>query len=194
MDTMGLYRRALERFDAVLAAVPADKWDTPSACSEWTIRDVAGHIISSQRHMRAWATGEEYGEDAGGPGAPNPGVMAGDDPVAAWRAARDSATPTLTDEALGRMISLPGLGELPLGAMVTIVTTDHTVHSWDIAHPLGLDTRLDPELVALTLDWAKANLVRQPVFFGPELTPPADADDQTRMLAFLGRAANSRVG
>jgi uncharacterized protein (TIGR03086 family) len=78
--------------------------------------------------------------------------------------------------------------------MVTVVITDHVVHGWDIAHPLGLDTRLDPELVTLTFDWAKANLVRQPMFFGPEVTPPADADEQTRMLAFLGREANSRVG
>lgn len=191
MDTMGLYRRAQDGFDAVMAAVPADKWDAPSACSEWTVRDVAGHMISSQHHMRAWATGEEYTETAGGPGAPNPGVLAGDDPVATWRAAREGAEPTLTDEALGRMISVPGLGELPLAAIVTVVTTDHLVHSWDIAHPLGLEAELDPELVALTFDWAKANLVRQPVFFGPEVTPPADADEQTRMLAFLGRA-NSR--
>jgi hypothetical protein len=28
-----------------------------------------------------------------------------------------------------------------------------------------------------------------PGFFGPELTPPPDADEQTRWLAYLGRAA-----
>ncbi len=31
-------------------------------------------------------------------------------------------------------------------------------------------------------------------FFGPELTPPTDVDEQTRMLAFLGRAACNRWG
>jgi hypothetical protein len=32
-------------------------------------------------------------------------------------------------------------------------------------------------------------VVRRSGFIGPELTPPEDADEQTRMLAFLGRAA-----
>src|SRR5689334_21469785 len=40
MDTMDLYRRAQDEFDAVLAAVPDSRWDAPSACAEWSVRDV----------------------------------------------------------------------------------------------------------------------------------------------------------
>jgi hypothetical protein len=43
--------------------------------------------------------------------------------------------------------------------------------------------------VAIAFDWGRAHVVRRPGFFGPELEPPAEAGQQTRMLAFLGRAA-----
>jgi uncharacterized protein (TIGR03086 family) len=115
--------------------------------------------------------------------------MAGDDPVATWCAARAASVATLTDDALDRRITLIGLGEVPLAAVVPLMITDQVTHTWDIGHPLGLDVRLDPALVSVSFEWARANVVRRPGFFGPELTPPADADEQTRMLAYLGRAA-----
>jgi uncharacterized protein (TIGR03083 family) len=65
MDTMPLYRRAQDGFDAILAAVHPDKWDAPSACAQWSLRDVAGHVIWAQHQLRAWATGEDYTETAG---------------------------------------------------------------------------------------------------------------------------------
>lgn len=189
MDSMATYRLAQDGLDAVLAAVPSDRWDTPSACAEWTVRDVAGHLIWGQHQMRAWATGEEYAQGAGAPGAPHPAEMAGDDPVATWRAARAASVPTLTDEALARMTTIPGLGEVPLIAVLNLLTTDTTTHSWDIAHGIGMDLHLQQALVTQAFDWARANMVRRPGFFGPELTPPDAADEQTRMLAYLGRAA-----
>lgn len=189
MDTMGSYRRAQDGFDAVLVKVRPDQWDAPSACAEWTVRDVVGHVIWGQHQMRAWATGEDYTERAGGPGAPKPAVMVGDDPMATWREARTASVATLTEEALARLTSIPGLGEVPVATVVTLLTIDQMTHTWDIGHALGMDVRLDPSLVALAFDWARVNVVRRPGFFGPECTPPADADEQTRLLAYLGRAA-----
>lgn len=189
MDTMALYRLAQDGFDSVLAGVGPDEWDTPSACAEWSVRDVAGHVIWGQRQMRAWALGEDYPERAGAPGSPRPGVLTGDDPVATWREARQASVATLTDAALARLTVIPGMGEVPLAALVALLTTDTTAHTWDIGHALGRTVRLDPALVSTAFDWARANLLRRPGFFGPELTPPDDADEQTRMLAFLGRAA-----
>lgn len=189
MDSMATYRLAQDGLDAVLAAVPADRWDTPSACAEWTVRDVAGHVIWGQHQLRAWATGAEYTQQAGAPGAPHPAEMTGDDPVATWRAARAASVPTLTDTALAGTTTIPGMGEVPLAAVLNLMITDTTTHAWDIAHGLGMELELQPVLVTHAFDWARANLVRRPGFFGPELTAPDAADEQTRMLAYLGRAA-----
>lgn len=189
METMESYRHAQDGFDAVLAAVRPDQWDKPSMCAEWSVRDVAGHVIWGQHQMRAWATGEDYEEPAGAPGAPHPAVLAGDDPLGTWRAARAESVAALTPDALARITSITGIGEVPLAAIVTLLITDHVAHTWDIGYALGMDVRIAPPLVDVAFEWARAHVVRRPGFFGPELTPPADADELTRLLAFLGRTA-----
>jgi uncharacterized protein (TIGR03086 family) len=81
------------------------------------------------------------------------------------------------------------VGEIPVAAVIPLLITDLVTHTWDIGHAVAVDVRLPADLVALAFDWARVNAVRAPGFFGPELTPPGDADEQTQMLAFLGRAA-----
>ena len=189
VNTMTSYRRAQEGFDAMLAAVPDSGWDRPSACSAWTVRDVAGHVIWGQEQVRCWAMGLELDRMAGAPGARHPGEMAGTEPVATWRAVRAAAIEALTDEALRRTVSLPGLGARPIAAVVTMLVTDHLAHTWDIGSALNLGVPLDAELIPGSFAWARENIVRVPGLFGPEVTPPPDADEQTRWLAFLGRAA-----
>ncbi|MCA1691443.1 MAG: maleylpyruvate isomerase N-terminal domain-containing protein, partial [Actinobacteria bacterium] len=38
------YRRLADAFAARLAAVPEDKWSSPSPCEDWTIRDLVAHV------------------------------------------------------------------------------------------------------------------------------------------------------
>ena len=183
------YRRAQDRFDEVLRSVPANRWDAPSACELWTVRDVAGHVIWGQEQLAHWATGQDYGRTEGAPGAPHPGEMAGSDPVATWHTARAAADETLTDQALGETVTLPGLGETPLSGIITLLVTDLLAHSWDIGHAVDLDVQIETDLISGSFAWARDNVVRVPGFFGPELAAPPDADEQTRWLAYLGRAA-----
>ncbi|WP_163511657.1 TIGR03086 family metal-binding protein [Fodinicola acaciae] len=189
MQTATAYKRAQDGFDTVLAKIGADQWDQPSTCAEWTIRDVAGHVIWAQLQLRAWATGEEFHSATGFPGSPHPGELTGDDPVATFRDAREKADATLTDESLRRMLTLPGLGTLPVAGMVELLVTDFLAHSWDIGHAAGLDVRLDPELLPGALEWSREHLggSRQPGYFGPPVPVAPDADEQTKLLAFLGR-------
>ena len=183
------YRRAQEVFGGVLALVPSHRWDAPTPCAEWTVRDIAGHVIWGQEQLRHWATGARYLRREGAPGAARPAAMAGDDPPALWRTARAAADETRTDDALGRTVTLPGLGTTPLPAIVPLMVTDLLVHAWDIGHALGLDVRVDADLIAGSLAWARDHIVRVPGFVGPELPAPPGADEQTRWLAYLGRAA-----
>jgi uncharacterized protein (TIGR03086 family) len=190
MDTIESYKRAQDGFGTVLAAVPATMWDAPSACAQWSVRDVAGHVIWGQHQVRAWATGEDYQSKTGFPGSTDPGELTGVDPVATWQQARAASNAVLNEETLARIITVRGLGDLPLAAMVTLLTTDLLTHTWDIGHSVGLDVRLDPELVPSSYAWAQKNVTtRDPAFFGPEVTPPAGADEQTKLLAYLGRAS-----
>jgi uncharacterized protein (TIGR03086 family) len=189
MEAMEAYRRAQDGFDAVLAAVPEERWDDPSECPGWTIRDVAGHVVWAQGQLAAWATGQPYETRDGAPGAPHPGVMAGADPLGTWRAARADALSTLGPQALERPVTLPGIGETSVAAIITLLVTDTLAHTWDIEHALELGIKLDPELIPGSFAWARKNVLRAPGFFGPELRCAVDATEQTRWLAYLGRAA-----
>jgi len=182
---MELYTQAQDEFDTMLAAVPPDGWSRPSMCREWTVRDVAGHVIWGQRQLHAWATGSPDPERDGAPGMPHPAVMAGDDPLSTWRAVRTVPS----DEELTRTVTITGMGDIPVVALLSLLVTDFTAHTWDIGHALGLPADLPEPLVTASFDWARTNMVRRAGYFGPELAPPPDADDQTRMLAFLGRGA-----
>jgi uncharacterized protein (TIGR03086 family) len=188
MDTMESYRQAQECFDSVLTAVPEDGWDRPSACTKWTVRDVAGHVVWGQRQLRAWATGAEFTDRSGAPGAEHPAPLAGADPVATWHTVRAEALATLDERSLARLVELPGLGTVPVAGLLTLLTVDQITHAWDIGHAIGAEVRIEPALIPLAHDWAREHVLRRPGFFGPEQTPPADADEQTRLLAFLGRA------
>ncbi len=183
------YRRAEDQFDAVMAAVPSVSWDGPSACTEWTLRDVAGHVIWAQHQVRHWATGSTYAGPVGGPGSPHPRALAESDPLAIWRAARTAAELVLDDTVLEQPVPIPGLDDPPLSAMIELLVTDHLAHAWDIASGAGLDLRLPDDLVAASLEWARGRVTRAPGFIGPELAAPHQADVQTRWLAYLGRAA-----
>ena len=62
---------------------------------------------------------------------------------------------------------------------------------WSSRRRTGLDERLDPEEVQRLTEVAPTfgEALRAPQVCGPALDPPPDADEQTKLLAFLGRRA-----
>ena len=42
------YRRLSDAFATKVAAVPADKWDAPTPCGDWTTRDLVRHVVDTQ--------------------------------------------------------------------------------------------------------------------------------------------------
>ncbi|MFD0534835.1 hypothetical protein ACFQY7_14835 [Actinomadura luteofluorescens] len=65
------------------------------------------------------------------------------------------------------------------------------MHAWDLARATGQPSRLDPDLVhhAFATAQVVAASLRSEGHLAPPLPAPRGADEQTRMLAFLGRTA-----
>lgn len=190
-DIVDRYRRTQDAFDAVLTAVPPQRWNAASACELWTVRDVVGHVIWGLEVLRHHATDQEYPERTGPPGSENPGELAGDDPLAGWRAAREATAAVLTDEILDRPAPPRFLANRPDAKVTDVLelsTFDTLVHTWDVGSALGMDVHLEPNLVARSFTLARLIIVRSPSTFGPRLPPPPGADQQTRLLTFLGRS------
>lgn len=181
--TLDGFVRALDGFEAVLAGVVPGQWDAPSPCQGWCAADVAGHVIGELRAVEAYASGR-YEEDS--PASPR--SAAGDDPVAAWRAARAGLMAVLDPAALARPVPLPW-GQMPLGGFLERYPMEFLVHTWDLARATGQAPGLDPDLVHDALGPARqfAPVARLSGLIGPECAVADDADDLTRLLAILGR-------
>lgn len=75
------------------------------------------------------------------------------------------------------------------GAVDQIVTNDVFFHTWDLARATGLDERLDPEEVHRLFVGMEPydEMLRTSGHYGPKVEVPADSDEQTKLLAFIGR-------
>ena len=173
------YRRLADAFSAKVAAVPDDRWASPSPCPGWAARDVVRHVIDTQGMFLGFV-GRELGDI--------PSVD--DDPVAAWTAARAVVQGDLEDPERASAGFDGFTGRTTFEAAVDgFLCFDLVVHGWDLARAAGLDEGMDPDEVVRVRRRAESfgDAMRSPQAFGPELESPAGADEQDRLLAFLGR-------
>jgi uncharacterized protein (TIGR03086 family) len=187
MDLLELHRRALAEFDRRVRAVPDDRWDAPTACESWDVRDLVNHLVNEQRwapHLLAGETLEEVGDRYDGD-------LLGDDPLGAWAESSSAARTAFTapDATSGTVHT--SMGELPTEEYLRQMTLDLAIHAWDLARGTGDDLDLDDDLVReLHATWEpRRDLLASSGVFAPPVEVADDADVQTKLLAVLGRDA-----
>jgi uncharacterized protein (TIGR03086 family) len=141
-----------------------------------------GHLVGGLR----WATGLVDG--SAGPLPVSPTAIEGEDPVTAWKSARQQLVTACTAEVLERRVPWP-FGEQTVDRGLGLFSLEVAIHTWDIARASGLDVTLDPELVHFHLTRLRpvGDYLRGPGMYGPELVAPPEASEQDQLLAFLGR-------
>lgn len=179
------FLQAGEVLEDVVAQVAADAWNDPSPCEGWSVRDVVGHVVQSTLKIAALVRHEPFLRDD-----EHPAGAAGDDPLAALRAACGPAREAVKHGDLSRTTEAMH-GQRTVASALAFPVADLAVHAWDIAHATGQGgLRLPPELLAHivhTTDQVPDDVLRGPGRFGPA-RPVADrADDTTRLMAWLGR-------
>jgi uncharacterized protein (TIGR03086 family) len=105
------------------------------------------------------------------------------------RACADLRAKVADPELASTVVESP-FGELTLKQIVSsIVVHDLLVHTWDLARATGGDEHLDPALVEHTLASMEPldDALRGHGAFADKLPAPDDADEQTKLLCFLGR-------
>ncbi|MCW2523329.1 MAG: hypothetical protein JWO63_1664 [Frankiales bacterium] len=176
-DSMAVYRRVVDHFTELVDSIAADRWDAPTPCEGWTVRDLIEHILVRDRRLAA-TVGDSDSAPSGG------------DLAAQWHERVDWWAQGLADPERSAVVWSTPLGELSFAQAAAAMTTGElTIHTWDLARALGVDEQLDPEAVQLTFESMQrhAAALRGPGVFGPELPHDAGGSEQERLLAFTGR-------
>ena len=125
-----------------LTAVPGDRWEDPSVCGGWTVKEVADHIVGGNRFAVALLGGASTEEAMA---AARTGIFDGnpierfDETAAAQLAAFEA------EGALDRIVHHPA-GDMSGATFVGFRAGDLLLHGWDIARSIGGDETLPDEL------------------------------------------------
>ena len=174
------YERITAQFTDRVRAVPAGAWHNPSPCEGWTARDVVGHLTE-------WIPAFFGSRGLEFPAVPS----VQEDPVGAWEIVQSTIGKALAEPTVAaKQIETP-FGTHSLAETVDmIVTGDVFTHTWDLARATGLSETLDAAQLQRMITAMAAmpeEVLRADGMYGPRIDVPADADDQTRFLAYAGR-------
>lgn len=177
------YRRIAAPFTALVGELSGDDWERDAPCDEWVAHDIVDHLVE-------WIPGF-FASAEGPPTEIATAVVDGASAAASWVAIDAALQAALDDPAVaGATLTHPMLGERRFDDVVMqIVAGDVLIHTWDLATSQGRDVVLDPATVTSMLAGMQAmgDAMRGGGMFGPEVEVPADADEQTRLIAFSGR-------
>ncbi len=184
-DMVKLYTKAADQFGEAVHQISPDQWPLPTPCTEWDVRALLKHLV----YECVWMPPLFEGQTIGQVGDRYEGDILGDDPIAAWNEARKVSIAAV--QAPGAMETTTHLsfGDVPGEEYATQVCFDLFIHGWDMRTALGMDTTMDPEILAAIMPWAEKTMdaYRAAGAVGPMPSIAEDASEQTRMLALTGR-------
>lgn len=184
-DLAELHRRALNETRAVVSRIRDDQLGLPTPDSEWDVRALLNHVVSGN----LWAAELAAGATIDGVGGRLDGDVLGPDPLDAYDRSAKAAAAAF--EAAGAMDApcAVSYGPVPGSVYAGHRFLDVLVHGWDLADATGQDARLEPALVAACAEVIEPQLglLQGSGMFGEALPVSADADEQTKLLALLGR-------
>ena len=168
-----------DRFEALISGVDTDDWANQSPCEEWTARDVVGHVVDVHQMML---------RPLGRRLSPAPSVE--DDPLGAFRAARADVAAVLADPESAGTEYDGFFGRAVVQETIDgFLGFDLVVHGWDLATATGQELVIEPDEIARIRAQADGlgDAIRSPGVCKQAVEVAADASEQDKLLAFLGR-------
>ncbi len=183
MNAADRYRTLARRFGDIVAAVPKDRWASPSPCEDWSAHDVLAHVVTTELDLlERLSFGPTDSIDMS-------------DPERVWPLIRAHMQSVLDDPLRADFAYDGYFGPTTFADTVdAFYCADLTVHGWDIARATGLTAweavdhaEIDRVLVAFGPESSLAAAMRQPGLFAEPVDAGSSADPTTRLMAWLGR-------
>ena len=183
-DVADRYVAALHEVDRHVHEISPGLWTNPTPCTEWDVRALVDHLV----YETLWVPDLVAGQTLEEVGDRYERERLGDDPVAAWSAAKAAAVDGVRSSSLDVPVHTSA-GRLTPDEYLTQMLFDASIHGWDLAQSIGTDHTV-PDEVARDLhawfapqveQWVAARIVAEPVAVA------VDADATTRLIALTGR-------
>lgn len=151
---------ALERSYGQLSGLVAnlEPGELEADCGGWDVRAMLNHAVGAAWMFTLVNQGQAVGEDAGD--------VVGDDPAAAVAEIAPANIASWQGPAALDGDRVYPFGTFPAPAALLINIGEIAVHAWDLADATGQDAT---------------------IAFGPEISVPASAPADARLLGYLGR-------
>jgi uncharacterized protein (TIGR03086 family) len=153
----------------------SDQLDAPTPNDGWDMRTLLNHMLETQHYFLA----SGRGEDASPPSPTPPTNLLGDDPADDFERVRDEMLQTFRD---------PEVVE-KTGPAIGIAFSDMLLHGWDVARATGQDATMPHGLAEAAYNTIHGRFTdeQRKGVFKPEISVPADASAQAKLLAYTGR-------
>jgi uncharacterized protein (TIGR03086 family) len=191
MDADEFFTECLARATSVVKQVRAEQFSGPTPDIEWTVHDLAGHMLyelSWVPDVIAGRTMQEVGDIYDGDliGSSDTGL------VVQWENAATKAEEAVAHADLEATAHL-SYGDVTVAEYLHEAGADQLIHAWDLGQAIGVSVAFDEEIAQAIYDRIKneADIMHQSGLFAPPKEVPADADLQTKLLALYGRSADT---
>jgi hypothetical protein len=189
METNQLFLASDAALRSVIDRVTPDDLDKPVP-AEWsqtpdpTIRD----ILKAHAYDEAWVPGVLAGASIVDGDDLRDRDLLGDDPIAAYDALNDIATAAVRAGVEPARTFRFQYGDYPAEEGLVHLALYRAFQAWQIAKHLSIPFHLSPEIIAGMNEHVVRNADEWRGFgvFPPAIEPPADADDETRLLCTVG--------
>ena len=168
-----------------IAGIKSDQWDDATPCEEWSVRDVANHLVSET----LWAAELFAGKTIDEVGDKFANDLLGDDPAGAYAASITPATEAANAHGAMERVCHLSFGDVSGWEYAWQLFIDNYIHGWDIAIATGQDSTLDPALLDAghsAARWAREVSGGAGIIGEQQETQPGDSL-QTQILALMGR-------
>lgn len=179
-ELVSLYAASLDELDRRVRGVAEGAWHQPTPCAEWDVRDVVNHVVGENLWVPELLGGRTIAEV----GDRYDGDVLGSDPVEAWSSSAQAARTAASAADPDAVVHL-SFGDVPAREYLWQLTTDATVHAWDVARGTGQAEGLEDDLVGHVLAWFRE---QEEAYRGAGVIGPmVDAGPHGGIAELLGR-------
>ena len=184
MDVKSIFSRAVAMMSATVAKVEDHQLVSQTPCTEWNLKQLLNHIASELAWMPPLLAGNTIAQV----GSTLDGDLLGATPIEAMQKYITDAQTAVTTAAVATSVHLSA-GDTMAYKYIEEVAADVLIHGWDVAKSVGLDYKMDADLI----EWEKIKMTELMQkyagsnAFGAPLQVDNLASEQTKLLAMLGR-------